>query len=251
VPEWSRDDCLVVTSGKLARCTWGRATAARTVAVVGDSMAVNWLPAVRRALTPLGYRVVALTMAQCPAGEVAVKDTGGSTGFAPQCAAHLAWDVAQLRRLRPRLVLATSAMETRYRLVSGASGSAALAEWRRGAARFLDRVRPLTSRLVVADPAPVRVPLADCATRFSRPADCVSPLGADDRTFDAATARAASAAGAAHVATASWFCVHGRCPAFADGAPLYVDREHLTGAYAVRLAPVLRQALERAGALPR
>jgi hypothetical protein len=102
---------------------------------------------------------------------------------------------------------------------------------------------------VVVDPSPERVPLADCATRFSSPSDCISRLRSDDRAFDAATAEAASGAGVEHVATARWFCVGTRCPAFAGSTPMYVDRVHLTGAYAAQLAAVFAASLRRAGAL--
>jgi hypothetical protein len=54
----------------------------------------------------------------------------------------------------------------------------------------------------------------------------------------------------ASVRTASWFCVRGRCPAFVGRTPVYVDRVHLTGAFAPQLAGVFAASLERLGALP-
>jgi hypothetical protein len=64
-----------------------------------------------------------------------------------------------------------------------------------------------------------------------------------------ATARAAAAAGVPSLHTAPWFCVDGRCPAFVGHTPVYVDRVHLTGAFAPQLAGVFAASLDRLGAL--
>ena len=54
-PEWLVDKCDNVNAGNLARCRYGAATAPRTAALVGDSMAISWMPALRAVLEPRGF----------------------------------------------------------------------------------------------------------------------------------------------------------------------------------------------------
>jgi hypothetical protein len=246
VTEWTRDDCLTVSPAAQRRCTWGAAGASRTVAVVGDSIALSWLPAVRGALEPAGYRVVALDMAQCPAAELRMADWDRSGTFAARCLRHLDWAVERIRSLRPALVLASSAPSTEWRLADGATGDRALAEWQRGQERLLQRIVPFAGATVVLDPPPPGKALAACDTRFSSPSDCASPLPGYLGPFVAASRRAAAATHALDLPTADWFCVAGRCPAFAGTTPVFADEQHLTEAYSKRLAPVLARALARA-----
>ena len=48
-PEWLHDKCLDVSPKNAERCTYGPPDGARSVALIGDSVAVSWLPALRRA----------------------------------------------------------------------------------------------------------------------------------------------------------------------------------------------------------
>jgi hypothetical protein len=173
-------------------------------------------------------------------------DWDSSGTFATRCLAHLDWAVGTIRSLRPALVLASSAPSTEWRLADGAEGDAALAEWQQGQERLFERITPYAGAVVVLDPPPPGKALTDCQTRFSTPADCVGPLPDYLAPFGAASSRAASATKVEHLTTMDWFCVNGRCPAFVGTTPVFADEQHLTEAYAKRLAPVLAAALATA-----
>jgi hypothetical protein len=51
-PEWVEDRCDNVNSGNLETCRYGPRGATRTAALIGDSMAISWLPALREVLEP-------------------------------------------------------------------------------------------------------------------------------------------------------------------------------------------------------
>jgi peptidoglycan/LPS O-acetylase OafA/YrhL len=246
VPEWTKDNCLVVTSRNEAGCRWGTATAGRSAIVLGDSVALSWVPAIRTALEPLGYRVQALTMAQCPAAAVPVTDVSGSTSFADQCTAHNDWTIAQVRELKPQLVILASTSTSESRII-GAGGPAVESRmWRAGQAALLRRL-PAGVQAAVLDGPPREDSLLDCDSRGSTPAACVTPVPSTYRDFTRDEAAGARAAGAAHIQVRSWFCTAGKCPAFVGPDAVFADGEHLTGPYSKRLGPVLAAALIRAG----
>lgn len=102
VDEWTADGCINVSEVDLARCTYDSPAEGLAV-VVGDSVAVSWLPAIRGALEPNGYATLSLTMGQCPAAHVAVESHDDSEGFSERCADHTEWATSIIDRLdQPR-----------------------------------------------------------------------------------------------------------------------------------------------------
>jgi len=53
-------------SSRLSICRYGNSESARTVVVLGDSIGVQWFPAVERLFGDLGWEIVVLTKSSCP-----------------------------------------------------------------------------------------------------------------------------------------------------------------------------------------
>ena len=56
----------IYADGDAAECAFGDPAAPRLAVVVGDSIAISWIPLVQAALEPQGYRIQGLTMSGCP-----------------------------------------------------------------------------------------------------------------------------------------------------------------------------------------
>lgn len=241
-PEWVADRCESVFEQDLERCSYGSPSATHVAVVTGDSYATTYLPAIRAALEPEGWRVQVLTLAQCPLAEVAVHQWGSSTAFT-DCDVHRDWVNAQLTRLHPELIItASSAKSTIARLMSGATGEAAREEWadglELGLQQLADHGVPVA---VIAGP-----PAANCTPGPLRPpSSCVGPAELPEQPMLDAERERVEAAGLAFIDTRWWFCLEQShsCPELVGASLVRADRDHLTGTYSARLGSVLHAAL--------
>jgi peptidoglycan/LPS O-acetylase OafA/YrhL len=222
-PEWLHDKCLDIGDSNAARCTYGPPHATRSVALLGDSVAVSWLPALRRAPSLRSSRIHVLTLRQCA-------DLRGLVSKG--CAGHQDWALEQVRRLRPDLVI----MSARYQ------GKQDAIEWRDGTIRMIDAVKPYTKRVVLLSPPPGTGNLQSCYTRLSKPLDCAARVSDRWRTYAGAELQAARAAGAVFLDARQWFCVADACPAVVDDLPVLFDGRHLTAVYAAMIAASMSPA---------
>jgi peptidoglycan/LPS O-acetylase OafA/YrhL len=222
-PEWLHDKCLDVGNKNAARCTYGPATATRSVALIGDSVAVSWLPALRRASSLRNARIHVLTLRQC-ANLRGVVSRG--------CAGHQDWAIEQVRRLRPELIV----MSARYQ------GQQDAIEWRDGTVRMLNELAPYTKRIVLLAPPPGTGNLQSCYTRLSKPRDCAAVVSERWRTYAGAELQAATAAHAVFLDSRAWFCIADQCPAVVGDLPVLFDGRHLTAVYAATIAPAMSPA---------
>ncbi|UQX88211.1 acyltransferase [Jatrophihabitans telluris] len=228
----------------LAGCTFpaqGTATP-KSVAVLGDSIGITWLPALRT-LQARGYTVYGMTFGQCPAADLAVKQSVGTDpNFGARCNQHRDWTVAQVARLHPDLVVLASSVETIDRLGDGAKGDAAFAEWRTATASMITRVgKAGAGKTVVLSPPPQGPSLQQCATSAaSDPASCVGKLSPSWVGVVGAEKAAAASAGAGYVDTNELFCsANGFCPSFVGTAPVHVDGLHLTQTFSDKIGTML------------
>ncbi|MCU1589246.1 MAG: O-antigen acetylase [Frankiales bacterium] len=219
-PEWLHDTCLDVSDKNVARCTYGPATATRSVALLGDSVAVSWMPALRRAGSLRAARIHVLTRRQCANLRGAVS---------PACTQHQDWAIEQVRRIRPELVV----MSARYQ------GTQTALQWRDGTQRMLAALAPYAKRIIVLSPPPGTGNLQSCYTRLSQPRDCAAQVSERWRTYAGAELQAATAAGAVFLDSRAWFCVADRCPAVVGELPVLFDGRHLTAVYAAAIAPAM------------
>ncbi|MCP1504325.1 peptidoglycan/LPS O-acetylase OafA/YrhL [Curtobacterium herbarum] len=228
-----------------ATCTWGDPSAARTAVVVGDSIALSWLPAIVAALGD-DWQVRATGFAAC-----SMIATPGQTSVAPdhvsRCAA--ARNVMQefVDGAGASLVL-TSAAEGSFSATDG-DDDARARSWRAAATNAFAALATPGRQLVVIGAPPNGTPVDACATRFNGPSDCVVEIARDARSKDAAERLAVGRVvsdgdAAAHVPVARWFCDEaGRCPPVIDGSLVRIDSAHLSSTMSGRLSEALSAAL--------
>ena len=103
VPAGYRDGCQQSTSSiEPLSCSYGDPKGSVTVALVGDSKALQWLPALDTWARSRGYRLITYVKSSCPLSDVAV-DLGGAAY--PSCRGWSAQVTQRLVELRPGLVV--------------------------------------------------------------------------------------------------------------------------------------------------
>lgn len=251
--EWIRDGCLGGEASAKAdpqknalRCVYGDPRSKNTAVVLGDSHAISYVPGIRAALEPLGWKIEVYTLAQCPADTVTVLHGDGSAH--PTCNPFREWALLQIARQSPKLVIMSSGRESPAD--TGVDGSVA-AQWRTGTDTTLTRLSSTGAHTVVLSAAPGGKSIQQCATRAGSPADCVKKVsdGHDETAASNASSASAFAGKVVSVDTTAWFCsANASCPAFVGTTPVYADGTHMTDEYSKRLGPLLRAVLLRAAA---
>ncbi|GAB2854392.1 acyltransferase family protein [Nocardioides pacificus] len=223
-------------------CLYGDESAPRTAVVVGDSVAVSWVPAVRAALEEEGYRIHAVGVSNCPVADV---DIVAEVSLDPghPCGQQHDAVYAQVDALDPDLVIASDTELGILRLSSGATEQQAVREWDRGMRSALRQLSSGGAEVVVLAPNPAGTAPEDCVTPKATPADCEAVITDQWLWKQAAELSATRATGARYVDTRPWFCIEGRCPIFSLGMTVRWDMLHVTGDYMKLLGPWLRAAL--------
>lgn len=241
------DGCLTRAKNRTSKtCEYGNPDSDTTVVVFGDSHALQYFPAMLKLAERHDWRLVGLTRASCPIGEV---------DYQPTCNA---WRENTLRRIerteKPDLVVTSSGTADRFRVKVGGerlSRSRSERYLEQGYARTFRRLARTGARLaVIRDQAqaPARIndcvaehstELARCAFRPDRPAL---------RQFDVRGARLAKR-NVKVIDPLPLLCprVDGvrRCPAVIGNALVYRNSYHLSATFARTLTDWLDRRLPR------
>jgi len=239
-----RDQCGLSLSGSQPPvCMYGRKDGTLTVALVGDSHAAHWFPALERLADERGWRLVPFTKYSCPFVDLRIYSAWFKREYT-ECEAWRTNVVEALGKLKPDLTIVTS-----HRwfptIVAGDDDPTRQGE---AMARLL---RQIPGRVVLLADTPISQ--YDVPACLSRNLDDVRRC-ATDRAYAFGTtpkARervAARLAGAMLVDLSDVICPGtGTCPAVLDGMIVYRDDHHLTATFSASLAPVLGERLPAFG----
>ena len=234
---------------ELRTCSFGDVDGDVTIVLLGDSHALQWLPALVAAAEREGWRVTTLTKAACPPAEVEFgrKEPGAAASCSTWRARALAW----LAEEPPDLLLMTGA--GRVYNILGADGQAlaeddALAAWQRGLAahawvRYRDDEGRRPGGHAAHAPEPGLLPGGQSRGHVSllrRPRSVA--LG---DSLDAVEREIAEAAGAAFESLSDLVCPYDPCPVVIGDVLLWRNADHITATFAERLAPAMRALVQR------
>jgi len=221
-------------------CYYGDTDADTTIALIGDSHAAMWAPALDLVGKQHGFRVAVFVKLACAPYDV-VQDAEGS---ADACLSFREFTHEKVADLTPdAIVLSGRGLLN----MTDRDGQTVEEQWRTGVADTLAFYNDITSSVVVLGDVPAR---AD-----STPQDCVEAPGANqegcvvdgasiEKQSNDITAHEALKADAAYVDTEPFVCVDDECPLFAGDVPLYVDDSHLNRLWVEHVAPALGAELE-------
>ena len=231
----------------IGSCTIGPADAAHTLYVTGDSTSTVYAEAFAPIVEAMAHwRMVIRSGFGCPFSSVVYRTVEDAQGG---CGNHNETVVREIGRLRPDVLVVTN--EYREQTPVGATSPTPVAEQIADVYRELSRVRAAVGATVVIAPPPGGADLQDCYRPGAAPVRCVVRPSATWTALAAADRAAASRAHDTFVDPRPWFCSPaGYCPSFVGAVPTMYDGIHATQAYMRALAPVIRDALERAHVLP-
>lgn len=215
---------------------------APTVVVIGDSIGVQWFPALADHFRARGWDMVVLTKSACAIVDRPFHYERIRREYT-ECAAWRASAVDYIERTAPAAVI----------VGSGGNYPFDMAGWRDGSIDFLRSIAAPGRQLAVLGPTPM-LPFDAPACLMRRHAglpagpttpDCAAPLG-DVAFHDVEAAlRSAVAAvpGAVYVDAAAIACPDGRCAAWNGGQLAFRDNQHLNVGYVLSRSEPLGHAL--------
>ena len=238
------DRCQVAADvSEPVACTFGDPDGPTTVALVGDSKAMQWLPALQEAAATRGWRIVTWGKSSCAFAASAATEAG--TAY-PECDT---WNDAVVRALLgdPPDVVVTSGVATTARTGSG-TGRRPLVDG------YAARWRSLADRgvpVVVVGDSPVSPDDLDvCAARHPRELSrCAFPAAPATTGSGLPVQRdAADAAGpgVALLDLTPWICPGSLCPVVVGHVAVHRAGDHITATYAATLAPQVGGAVDDA-----
>ena len=237
------------------RCHFGDPGSATLVAIMGDSHALQLVPALKRVVEAAGWQLVTLIKGGCPpvlgvSNEPQWLLDGGAT-----CGGWRAGALRWLRLHPPDAIVLTHT--DGYAIVDAAGrrlhGEARLRRWRVGMRRTIEALPGRSELLVLGDTPKNQQNPVPCLLRH--PGDmsaCVSrPVAPSWRLVERAIQRVSTANGALHRSVYRKVCPYDPCPLVQGDLLIYRDKSHLTATFARILAPSLRGMLRRMVGSPR
>jgi peptidoglycan/LPS O-acetylase OafA/YrhL len=232
--------CGGLTPPSQDECTFGDKEAPNTAVLLGDSVAMAWLPALLPTYGSGDWKIVIKAMYGCPFVDLQKKDEQDKMN---ECVRRKADIAASVADLKPQLLIVSDT----YVLPELASGGTPTAdEWGAALGTMLGKVTPSASQTIVLTPPPAQKDVRSCYTPQSTPSDCMSVRTNAWKSVGAAEKAAAEKAGARWIDTSALFCVDGRCPATTETLPIKRDLTHVTMPYAQHIAPALAETIAAA-----
>jgi hypothetical protein len=216
-------------------CTLGDTASSKSIAVIGDSHAMMWMPAVLAMAGQDGWVVRPLTKSSCTPPDWFI-----ASMRVPECSAWLSWALQQAERLRPTVLVITGDF--------GAVDAPQAGQVSGQIASLVSRMKAYTKKVVV---------IGDHPSQTTEPADCLLsatanmercsvPLTASWYDINSAIAAGATGGGGTFIDTTGWLCAAGYCPEVIGRDIVYMDTNHLTKTYVLQLTSAFRTAFRKA-----
>jgi peptidoglycan/LPS O-acetylase OafA/YrhL len=217
-------------------CVYGNPAGAVTVAILGDSHAAHWYPALEAIATAHDWRLLYFSKKGCPPSEQPLRNALANR----ECNPWRDEALAKIIAARPNLIILTG---YHYATASGGVGDDI---WRDGMTTTLTKLGDLAPNVVILGDTPTEnadVPQCLSGHLRSVPA-CVSPRSYSVRSPRLQVeAELAAQFGTATIDTSDWLCTQRACPVIIGDLLVYRDRNHLTPDASMSLAPLLEAAI--------
>ena len=246
LPVIYRQDCdQWYRSALLTPCEFGSPEGSRTVIVLGDSIGLQWFPAIERIFAPTHWRIIVMTKSACPIVDEPMFYPRIGREYT-ECARWRKAALARIVQTKPDKVILGSTQTYDF----------SPAQWRDGTARILQQLAPATGTVHILRGTPL--------LPFDGP-ECIAPRGAlwaligrsscaapahdpqSDVVFRSLQSAASGFGNVGLVDMTEAICPRGECSAERNGMPTYRDSRHLASEYVATLAPVLALKLAPLG----
>ncbi len=208
-------------------CPLGDPAGTRTIVVMGDSHAAQWIPAIDKIAKDRKWKLVAFTKAACPVTRVAILDDGKPY---EQCAVWREKVLAEIAKLKPDFVITSQSNYTS--VLQDAMVEGLRSVWTELAGQGVRVVAIRNTPHSLFDP---RTCLG------TDPAKCANPRNKVE-SQDIFARAAETMQGVTLVDLNDALCTRDTCPAVVGNIVVLRDNHHLTATYALALAPYLAKA---------
>ena len=210
-----------------AYCVYGDPDSAEKILVLGDSVAVSWIPTVAEA-SPTSA-TTGLGFANCSAFLIDTLPRVKTSSFVADCAREKERMFRVAQELQPDVIVLSGDQGGYERQADGSAGVAAEVNWQRAVARTVERFASTGAAVVVLPSPPLGADVRTCSSRFQNYDNCNSTVTAIWEAKTNAERTAASETGAVFVDVADWFCGPDRvCPAVFGSTIARSDQTHIT-----------------------
>jgi SGNH domain (fused to AT3 domains) len=225
-------------------CVSGDAGAPTTVALVGDSHAAMWHPALEPLAGERHWRLETMSKVLCPLMDLPINSPYLGRKFT-ECDQWRGAVIARLEKERPALIVVD--MSRRYGADFGFTSYDRA--WLDSLTRLVHRLRATGAGVLVLGPiADPHSTVPTCVSAHMDDATACAPTrtdGLNDAGMKAETA-AATVGGGQYSALSDYLCTADSCPVIVGNTLVYRDDNHVTIEYAKVLAPLLAEMIERA-----
>jgi peptidoglycan/LPS O-acetylase OafA/YrhL len=229
-------------------CAYGDPDAGRSIAVIGDSHALHWIPAFDLIGKSSGWTIFPVVKHGCTASDVTLMYSNGAPNT--ECDVWRAWAYEKVDSLGVDTVIISTSIPGS---IAGESGvgltdsdiDAMSRLWADGVAASATRLGATGAEVVVLSDAPgVQEAPAECLlARDATMSTCTWPQSQRSIILNDATRAGASAAGVDHMDLTPWFCDSKSCPLVIGTTIAYRDKSHVSTTYAAQLAEPLSDRL--------
>lgn len=238
LPEPYGSDCVVNLEGaELRVCEYAALNSDTTVALAGDSKALQWFSALEQISVENGWRLILLNKSACALSDALLKKDDGPN---ESCAA---WNEQAQRYLAenpPDLLLTSSRASKAYEAGTEKVSSEGLADGLTAAWQELQRAGiPVIN--ILDNPAPADE-VYECVAKNR---DALSSCSFEGATASAAVQRAAAdrLGNVGLVDLSPYLCPGGHCPAVIGDMLVYRQGSHITDTYARSLQHVIAHSI--------
>lgn len=228
-------------------CVSGDAGSPTTVALVGDSHAAMWQPALEPIAQERHWRLVTMSKVLCPFLDLPINSPYLGRNFT-ECEQWRGDVMARLFKERPQLIVLD--MSRRYGADFGFTSYDRA--WLDTLTLVVKTLRSSGARVLVLSQVPdPHATVPTCVSGNMGDAVACAPTRAEGLNDGgiAAESAATAAGGGQYADLSELFCTADRCPVIVGNTLVYRDDNHITTEYARVLAPVLAEMVERALAL--
>ncbi len=241
-PAATQSDCLVLFDAvDQPKCEFGAAAPKATVVLFGDSHAMQWFTPLRNLAGQHGWRLVVLTKANCASADLIVQYYVTRQDYV-QCSEWRENMFKRIAALKPDVVVATSSSGHKI----------PIDRWQAGVGSTIRRLKATGAQVAYVRDTPfANFDVPTCLSRaqwrgLAPDQLCTYPLAFEQTRYGrmaTAEALAVEAQGGRYLDFPKDICNVADCPTERDGMILFKDRNHITEAFAQKLAPKLEAPL--------
>jgi peptidoglycan/LPS O-acetylase OafA/YrhL/ABC-type Fe3+-hydroxamate transport system substrate-binding protein len=229
-----KDEWLITTPSEENKCILGDKNSTKTIAVIGDSHAQQWLLPLDTIATKYGYKIITRTKAACPIVDLDIFEKSYLKRSYPECNAWRKEVLAQMEAIKPDVIISS---EEIYEESTPQKYE-----------DYIKKLQTITKNVVkIIDTPRAGLEVPECLAKnsaniqkcnFSYAKGLFNKAQADKESEINKTL------GVNVVDTASWFCVDGMCPVVIDNTIVYIDSNHVSSSYSKYLTESLDQKLK-------